>query len=144
MRLALPLLALLALAACDTASSLLDPQRVRVSSLSHDPGELVGTWALETVTPSGECTGPDCTRTRPASELGWSEQIVFRADGTATVTTTTDQGVTERTEGYAVSESLAAPRLTIGTREEPFGVDGPQLFLDSRYVDGPLLEYRRR
>ncbi len=142
MRLLLGLAVALSLAACDTDSSgLLDPQDVRVSDLSSDPAMLVGTWELATVTPSGECMGEDCTRTRPASETGWSERVVFGEDGTARVTR---NGEPEDAVAYRVDREGGEAWLTIGTRRELFGVAGDQLFTDSRYVDGPLLEYRRR
>jgi len=140
--LALVLLAgLSALPACDTVGSgLLDPQEVRLSELSQDPAALVGTWQLATVTPSGECYTENCTRTRSAAEAGWSERIVFRVDGMAEVFR---NGVAGEAVAYRVDSETPPARLVLGARRELFGVAGDQLFLDDRYIDGSLLEFRR-
>ena len=140
-RLVLGLAAVLTLAACDTdGSGLLDPQEVNVYALSQDPGRLVGAWELVTVTPSGECLGEACTRTRPAAELGWSERITFRPDGTAEVVRDGEpaQRVPYRVErvSYGNGTQSETPYLFIGTRSDVFGVAGDQLFVDGRAYDG--------
>ncbi|PAP81523.1 hypothetical protein B1759_09420 [Rubrivirga sp. SAORIC476] len=139
----LPVLALFVLVAsgCDTAAP--DRNGIDVTALGHDADALVGTWDLVTVTPSGECMGEDCTRTRPAEEVGQSARLVFRADGTATYTS----NETVSAEGnYRVSapEPGDSPRLTIGDARYVFGIDRDRLYIEHRYLDGPLLEFRRR
>lgn len=126
---------------CDTGAP--DRNRVDIHTLSHDADALVGTWDLVTVTPSGECMGEGCTHTRPAAEVGQSARLVFRADGTATYTS--DETVlAEGSYGVSTPESGDTPRLLIGDARLVFGVDGDRLYLEYRYVDGPLLEFRRR
>ncbi len=148
MRRLLGLAVLLSLAACDTVGeTLLDPQTVDVRALSQDPAALVGAWTLVTVTGSGECMG-ECQQTRPASDVGWSERVTFRADGTAEVSRGGEAArslpyrVERRNYGNGTQSETAL--LTLGSSETLFGVQGSQLFTDSRYVDGELLEYRRR
>ena len=114
-----------------------------MSTLSHDVEALVGTWDLATVTPSGECLGEDCTRTRSAAEAGQSARFVFRADGTATYTS---DGTTrsEGPFGLVRREPGDVPRLAIGDDRYDFGIDGDRLYIEYRYLDGPLLEFARR
>ncbi|WP_420455900.1 hypothetical protein [Rubrivirga sp.] len=148
-RLVFGLAVVLSLAACDTdGAGLLDPQEVNVSALSQDPARLVGAWELATVTPSGECIGEDCTRTRSAAAVGRSERLVFEADGMAEVIC---DGAPARRVAYRVEPveygdgtQSEIPYLFVDSRAELFGVTGDQLFLDNRPVDGELREYRRR
>ena len=146
------LLSLLALglAACDTVGSAVPVDRndVDVSRLAHDADALVGTWDLVTVTPSGECAGEGCTRTRTADELGRSARVTFRTDGTATYVSdgrTRAEGAYHvayrRYDGGTLSD---VPVLTIGEETIFFGLDGAHLYFEYRYLDGPLLEFERQ
>lgn len=138
----------LTLAACDTVGLVVDRNEINVLQLSHDADALVGTWDLVTVTPSGECTGEDCTRTRTAEEIGWTARVTFRTDGTATYTS---DGST-RAEGtyrvvyrrYGNGALSDVPLLYIGEQNYNFGIDGDRLYFEHRYVDGPLLEFERQ
>ena len=143
MRRLLPFLAIAFLVAtgCDTTAP--DRNGVDVTALGHDADALVGTWDLVTVTPSGECMGEDCTRTRPAEEVGQSARLVFRADGTATYTSNETVSA-EGSYGVTSPEPGSAPQLTIGDARYPFGIDRDRLYIEHRYLDGPLLEFRRR
>jgi hypothetical protein len=144
--LALSLLALV-FAACDTVG-FVDRNEVNVYELTHDADALVGTWDLVTVTPSGECMGEDCTRTRPAEELGQSARVTFRADGTATYVygdwTLADGAFEVRYHAYGNGTQSDAPQLYIGDERFNFGIDEDRLYFDDRYVDGPLLEFARQ
>ncbi len=143
----LPLLALI-LVACDTVGPVVDRTDVNIYELTHDADALVGTWDLVSVTPSGECMGENCTRTRSAEEAGQSARVTFRTDGTATYTSDDHT----RAEGayrvayrrYENGTLSHAPRLYIGEQGYDFGIDGDRLYFEYRFVDGPLLEFARR
>lgn len=139
------LLALAFLFGCDTFGSAGVPDRngVDVSALSHDTDALVGTWDLVTITPSGECIGADCTRTRPASEFGQSARLTFRADGTSTYIYN-EEVLAEGSYSTFAREPDDIPVLQFGAGLRTFGIDGDRLYLDDRIVDGPLLEFERQ
>lgn len=126
-RLAL-LSALLAVAACDARTDVLD---VDVNGLSHDPAALVGSWDLVSRTTSGYLSPP---ATRPAG----GEAYTFAADGTAVVER---DGQPAETTTWEVARTST---LSVGGRSEFFGVDGDRLYFDSRPMDGELLEFVRR
>ena len=126
----LPLALLLTISACDaTRSGFVD---LDVSTLSHDPAGLVGTWDLVSVTTPGDLAPPETFEAR-------GETLTFRGDGTAVVVRDAD-----RTETTWRVDPARPMTLEIGARREYFGVDGDRLHFDSRPVDGPLRTFRRR
>ena len=149
---ALALLALLAVAACDTAADGPNLDDVDVSELSHDGAALVGTWDLARVSNPGDCAG-QCPGTRTAAEAGWSARYVFRADGTAEYRSGhgTARGETVVAGPYAVryreydnGTRRDTPLIAFDGRWIVFGIDGDRLYTDDRPVDGELLEFARR
>lgn len=147
MRLALLALALV-LAACDSTATVPDDlSRVDVTTLSHDPAALLGTWDLETSTTSG------FTGEGPSTEPASGESLVFRASGAVEVYRVDDAGeATVVTLAYRVARldyddgtQSEAPVLFLDGRVVPFGIaDGGTLYLDDRPVDGDLRGYRRQ
>ena len=133
---------LLSLVGCDSAGPL-DPLEVNVHELSQDPAALVGTWDLTTETTSGQL-GPPVTVpvTRFVSMLAFLEDGTFERSDAAGVVETSTWEVRRIPRNDGVPGTVGI--LYIGDRRESFGVEGDQLFFDSRPMDGPLLEYRRR
>ncbi|WP_412061503.1 hypothetical protein [Rubrivirga sp. IMCC45206] len=137
----------LLLAACDTTSPGVpdDLSGLDVSTLSHDPAALVGTWALETSTTSGQVGTPT---TQPAS----GERLVFRENETIEIYRLVDGESTVVTVPYRVGRvdygngtQSDVPVLFLGERIVPFGIaDGNTLYLDDRAVDGDLRGYRKQ
>lgn len=138
-----PLLALVALVACD-ANEAGDQERLvalRVADLSHDADALVGRWDLVSTTSSG-FGGPPTTTPYRGIRSGYT----FRADGMVEYRATDG---TIRSEPYAVvpagpSTPDAPPSLKIGDTNQSWGIDGDRLYFDSRSFDGNLLEFLRR
>lgn len=138
---------LFAVAACDTVGPV-DRTNVDVSTLSQDGSALLGTtWGLVTITPSGECVGENCSATRTAQEAGQSALIEFRADGRGTFTydgaVLAEGDYDVRYREYSNGTRSDLPLLFIGGESFNFGLDGDRLYVDDRYLDGPLLEFQR-
>ncbi|MGB3544655.1 hypothetical protein [Rubrivirga sp.] len=140
----------LSFTACDTDVVDRDLTMLFVGDLSQDPAALVGTWRLLTITGPGDCA-PSCQETVPASARQRSETLTFSRGGTFERSTTTQRGTTERAGRYQVSRAVYGggiqseyPVLFLDGQQEDFGLEGDRLYLDSRSVDGELLEYVRR
>lgn len=136
MRLALPLLALLALAACDGSESggadPFSPDLIDLRTLSQDPAALIGTWELVAYIPeSGDLFTTLIT--------GRRETWTFRRDGTVTTVFDGDQILERR---YRVQGGNL--QFDEGGYGEDFGTAGDVLVLDSTSVDGSQKRYRRR
>ena len=148
-RLSLLVAVILIATGCDTVGTAGVPNRtgVDVSTLSHDTDALVGTWVLVTVTPSGECMGEGCSDTRSAAEAEMMAEIAFSDDGTAVFAINgnvfADGPFEVRPLEFDNGTQTEEPYLIIDDQSFLFGVDGDHLYLDDRYVDGPLLEFER-
>ena len=146
---AVAVLALLTLAACDTAAPEIDPfspDLIDLATLSQDADDLVGTWDLVAEAYYQTVDGrPVVSRSSDGAET-WT----FRADGTATrvqvgdFVLETSYRVAPRDYDNGAQSDRPVLLFGDGGNSEDFGVADDVLVFDNTPVDGPQSRYRRR